>query len=479
MNSDAKIERPLPHSAEAERAVIASVFLDSPGIREALLQVEPDDFFLPPHRVIYRHIQQLVEQGKPPDTLLVLESLISSGEIEIAGGAAYLSQIPDGMPRISNVRFYAQLLKDKTQLRKCAYASQAIMEMVMGANGNALEVLERIASLSAQLREEVGQKRILTFKSGAEIAMVVEQGIEWIVPGFVAKGAITELGAKVKTGKTTFILNLVRSAADGSKFLGKGTLKTQTVYLTEQPVVSFRHAMQRADLLGRPDFHVLFHSDVRGMPWQRVAAAAANESRRVGAVLLVVDTLPQFAGLKGDSENNSGDALAAMEPLQKAAADGIGVILIRHERKSGGDVGDSGRGSSAFAGAVDIVLSLRKREGNSKKTHRILQALSRFSETPSELLLDFSDNGYDSLGVPHDTAVKEAKDSILAFAPKSETEALDLEELAKSSKVARATAQRAVKELAGEGKLVKVGQGRSGSPFRYHVTEVVSAQPQT
>jgi hypothetical protein len=229
--------------------------------------------------------------------------------------------------------------------------------------------------------------------------------------------------------------------------------------------------MQRADLLGRPDFHVLFHSDVRGIPWQRVAAAAVNESRRVGAILLVVDTLPQFAGLKGDSENNSGDALAAMEPLQTAAADGIGVVLIRHERKSGGDVGDSGRGSSAFAGAVDIVLSLRKREGNSKKTLRILQALSRFSETPSELLLDFSDNRYDSLGVPHDNAVKEARDSVLSVAAKSETEALDLEELAKSSKVARVTAQRAVKELEEQGKLVKVGKGRSGSPFRYYVAE--------
>src|ERR1700751_5262060 len=94
---------------------------------------------------------------------------------------------------------------------------------------------------------------------------------------------------------------------------------------------------------------------------------------------VVVDTLPQFACLKGDSENNAGDALAAMHPLLRAAADGIGVILTRHERKSGGEVGDSGRGSTALAGAVDIVLSLRRPEGNANKTHRLLQALSRFS----------------------------------------------------------------------------------------------------
>ena len=108
---------------------------------------------------------------------------------------------------------------------------------------------------------------------------------------------------------------------------------------------------------------------------------------------LVVDTLPQFAGLKGDSENNSGDALSAVEPLLQAAADGIGIIIVRHERKAGGRSGDSGRGSSAFAGAVDIVLSLRKPEGNSRKTQRVLQALSRFSETPTELLIDLHRDG--------------------------------------------------------------------------------------
>src|ERR1700689_3865482 len=104
--------------------------------------------------------------------------------------------------------------------------------------------------------------------------------------------------------------------------------------------------MEKADLLGCDDFLVLLHSDTQGLPWGDVTAAAVGQCKRVGASLLVVDTLPQFAGLKGDSENNSGDALEAMLPLQHAAAAGIGTILSRHERKSGGEVGDSGRGSS-------------------------------------------------------------------------------------------------------------------------------------
>src|SRR6202020_1606572 len=119
---------------------------------------------------------------------------------------------------------------------------------------------------------------------------------------------------------------LVRAAADGAPFLGQPTLKTPTVYLREHPAVSFRQTMKRAGLLGRDDFRFLLRSKVLRMSWPEVVAATIAECKRVGADLMVVDTLPQFAGLSGDAENNSGDALAVMQQLQEAAAQGIGVI---------------------------------------------------------------------------------------------------------------------------------------------------------
>jgi DnaB-like helicase N terminal domain/AAA domain len=468
VSSDLNTERPLPHSLEAERAIIGAILLGSKNAEDAMDSLQESDFFLPLHQVIFRHMKLLREGGKPAgDIVLLYESIQEAKELEEAGGIAYLSQIADGRPQVCNIVYYAGIVKQKAELRKRLYIVQEIREKLLNANGNSESVLREVATLSAPLKEEVGQKRNLRFRSGAEIALTTDELIEWIVPGFVAKGAITELGAKVKAGKTTLISKLVRAVADGLDFLGKPTLKTPTVYLTEQPVVSFRQAMERADLLGRDDFHVLLHSDTQGMPWPEIAGHAVRECKRVGAKLLVVDTLPQFAGLKGDSENNSGDALAAMEPLLRAAAEGIGIILVRHERKSGGDVGDSGRGSSAFAGAVDIVVSLRRPEGNAKKTLRVLQALSRFSETPAELLIELTDGAYISLGDPHDAAVKAAKDSILTIAPTSEPEAADLKQLMESADVPRATAQRALKELVEEGELTKLGEGKRGKPFKY------------
>lgn len=472
MNVEIAIERPLPHSAEAERAILSAVLLGGLVSDDVMNSLEASDFFLREHQILFRHMKRLRERGIPTDDYILLrESLDATGELEAAGGIAYISQIPDGQPRINNLIHHVAIVKLKAHLRRRIYTAQTILEKALGASGSALEVLGEISILSAQLREEVGQRQVLRFVSGAEIAMDTDEQIKWIVPGFVARGGITELGAKVKAGKTTLIMKLVRAAAEGLDFLGKPTLRTSTVYLTEQPVVSFRQAMERADLLGRDDFHVLFHSETRGMPWHQIAAAAVAECGRVGAFLLVVDTLPQFAGLKGDSENNSGDALAAMEPLLRVAAEGIAVILTRHERKSGGEVGDSGRGSSAFAGAVDIVLSLRKPVGNSKKTQRILQALSRFSETPAELLVELADNDYVALGEPHDAALREAKDLIIAIAPSVESEAMTLKEITGTSEVPRSTVQRAVEELLREELLSRVGDGKRSSPYRYFKTE--------
>jgi hypothetical protein len=50
-----------------------------------------------------------------------------------------------------------------------------------------------------------------------------------------------------------------------------------------------------------------------------------------------------------------------------AGSAGLAVLMLRHERKGGGEVGESGRGSSAFAGAVDVILQLKRPEGNTRR----------------------------------------------------------------------------------------------------------------
>src|SRR5690606_19014987 len=128
-----------------------------------------------------------------------------------------------------------------------------------------------------------------------------------------------------------WLTHAVRQVLDGCAFMGQPTTKSAVSYLTEQAPQSFREALRRADLLDRADLHILLWRDVAGRTWPQVVAAAVAQAQKIGAKLLVVDTLPQFAGMRGDAENNAGAALEAMAPLQAAAAvHGLGVVVVRH-----------------------------------------------------------------------------------------------------------------------------------------------------
>ena len=322
--------------------------------------------------------------------------------------------------------------------------------------------------LSAAPKEEVAAESKLPFYTGRQVAEMAPEGAEWIAPPYVARAAITDLNGKAKaSGKTTLITNLCRCVLDGGAFLGQPTTRTGVVYLTEQSPATFRVSLDRAGLLDSEDFVALFWQDTRGLDWSEVVREAADEAIRRGAGLLVVDTLPQFAGLKGDGENNAAAALTATQPLQEAAARGLAIIIVRHERKSGGQVGDSGRGSSAFAGAVDVIMALRRAEGNTRPTIREIHALSRFDETPDELVIELTDEGYKALGTKADIAEAEARNAILEAAPTAEEEAVSLDELLEATELKRTTVQNAIEALLDAGELERTGRGRRGSPYRY------------
>ena len=204
-----------------------------------------------------------------------------------------------------------------------------------------------------------------------------------------------------------------------------------------------------------------------GTTWSRLRF---SEAQRIGAELLVVDTLPQFAGIEGDGENTSGRALDAVRPLQEAAgAKGLGVLVTRHERKSGGEVGDSGRGSSAFAGAADIVMSLRRPEGNANPNLRVIHSVGRFDETPDTLVVELTESGYRALGSEQALGVYRARTSLRDVLPSGEADALPLEDLVASTGIGRSSLQEALRAMVEEGETLRVGRGVKGDPVRYHL----------
>ena len=301
----------------------------------------------------------------------------------------------------------------------------------------------------------------IPYRTPLDVAANTSDRPDWLVPGYVALQAITELDGKIKSsGKTTWATHLVAAVLDGDYFMGQRTRKTKVVYLTEQTAGSFREALTRAGLIGRGDeLRLVFRRDVGGMKWPDLIAAVAADARRDGYGLLVVDTLGKLSGIV--EENAAGEASAAMLPLQDAAHDGLAVLVCRHERKSGGEVGESGRGSSAISGDVDVILQLRRPEGNQPSTRRVIESLSRYSETPDKLVVELTEDGYLVLGDSDAVALGDAVRIVsgLIEGEIGQKDGWSLDELADEGEIPRTNVRRAVRELKRLGKVTESGSG--------------------
>jgi len=328
-----------------------------------------------------------------------------------------------------------------------------------------LELIKAASDVSTQTSRAKGVEPSLRFRTAREIANETQASVPWRAKPYLIDGALLEVVGKIKAaGKTTFVTFMCRAILDGVDFLDEPTVRGGVIYLTEQSNSSLRETLRRADLLDREDFVVLTWVDTGGLSWPDVVDAAADEAERRGAKVLVVDTLSRFAGIHGDGENHAGEADAASAPLLRAANRGLAVVSVRHERKAGGDVGDSGRGSSAFGGAVDTVIAIRRGEGKTTSNVRVITALSRFESVPQTLVVELTDAGYVSHGTDTDVAVAEAMAMLLERVP-STSPGLTVDEL--RGLVPRTTAQRAIDRLLAEGRIARQGAGVRGDPFRF------------
>jgi RecA-family ATPase len=216
-------------------------------------------------------------------------------------------------------------------------------------------------------------------------------------------GVVTLLAGKPKVGKTTLVFGLATAVIHGDPFLGRTTRKSGVLLLTEENPSTLAEKETR---WGIGAVHVLTYQQASGMAWPAVVEEAIAYCHDHGLGLLVIDTLAQWARLAGDSENDAGAALDQLRPLQGAAASGLAVLVISHQRKSSGDFGAAIRGSNAIAAAVDVIVEL-ERPPNATGT-RSIKSVSRFVTTPAEIVVEIGEDGYE-LRSAHAHGLKSAR----------------------------------------------------------------------
>jgi hypothetical protein len=473
---------------EIEHAIVGAVlrFSADPCVLDGYVVagVRAEHFFHTDYARIWQHAVALRARGIAPDPQLLHHNLGA----RLDGGPALLYGVGDGVPRPTpaNIQEHARVLREIWGSRQACYLAAAFQAALRQnpaaiANGAMTTFTDQLQAMRVDLLG-TGADGSSLFHTARELTSDTAITVDWVVEGYLARGAITELDATIKRGKTTLLRDQVRCITTGQAWLGFPTKQTRVVWLTEERPTTFLPGLQRAGLADSTDVIVLSYWEVVGRPWPAIVDLAVAEAAARDAGVLIIDTLAQFAGLRGDEENNAGAALSALASVQRAAATGLAIELTRHERKSGGEPGESARGSSAYGGAADIIVAYQKPEGQHPPTRRVLRALSRFPETPETLVVEKLSShlregvwgeSFVALGSAADAVVQAAQDQIGQDLPADPDGALSVKELKdRHPTLSPGTLDRA---LAGMG-AQRIGGGKRGDPFRYYKPEKVSSQ---
>src|SRR5665213_573848 len=225
--ASSSLERTMPHNVEAERSILGAILLDNNAINAAVERLKPEDFFHDHHRRIYQQMIALGETQQAIDLVTLTEQRQRGGEVESVGGAAYISQLMDGVPHITNIEHYARIVKEKSLLRGLIHATSAIQHQALEAEEDADAILDRAESSIFQLAEHrvrtglVGMHDVVT-ESQERIARIYEGGqrITGLSTGYDMLDNLTSglqpseliiLAARPSMGKTAFALNIAEN----------------------------------------------------------------------------------------------------------------------------------------------------------------------------------------------------------------------------------------------------------------------------
>lgn len=148
------LERPLPHSAEAERAILGAVVLDNSLVNQAVELLRPEDFYIRAHQFVFRAMIALSERGSEIDYLLIAEELRREGVLEQTGGIPFLSELTYGLPHFTNVAAYAKVVKGKSLMRQLVKVANKVTSEALEEEDEPEVILDHAEQMIFALADE-------------------------------------------------------------------------------------------------------------------------------------------------------------------------------------------------------------------------------------------------------------------------------------------------------------------------------------
>ncbi len=354
----ATAERTLPHNLEAERSVLGAILVHNDAFNLAAQVIDSQDFYRDAHRRIFDKMVALNERHDAIDFVTLKEELAKAGQLDEVGGPAYIASLADGVPRATNVEYYAKIVKEKSTLRNLIYAANKILTDAYEADQESDVVLDQAESAifsvaDDRLKAGFVPMRDLVKESFPKIEQLFEQKrlITGVPTGFVDLDEMTRglqggdlliVAARPSMGKTSLVLNIAQYVATQPELVvGFFSLEMskESLFLrllTAEAQVDGHRLLSGA--IGGKDYGRISHAletlsamklfidDTANIGVLEMRAKARRLQAEHGLSLLIVDYIQLMTG-RGRFENRTLE-LASISRSLKGLAKELGVPIV-------------------------------------------------------------------------------------------------------------------------------------------------------
>ena len=349
--------RGVPRNVEAERSVLGALLLHADSIGEISHVIRPEDFYHPPHQLIYRSILDAYDRNQHADPIAVEEDLMKKGKLDDAGGRDVLLDLAGGVVSAAAVTYHAEIVREKAMLRR-------LLETCLDLSRHAYEG----SSTPVELLDEAERRifeiaRVKTAADTMSISDVIQLTFEkldklrdrkgrltGVTSGFfdlddmtagLQPGELIILAARPSMGKTTFALNLAeRTAIEGNgvalfslemssqqiiqnMLCGRAQINGQDLRRGRITSEQYRHLQEVADQLYEAP---IFIDDLAGITVNTLRAKCRRLARKHGIRLVVIDYL-QLLTVGGRVESRQQE-IATISRSLKALARELEVPVV-------------------------------------------------------------------------------------------------------------------------------------------------------
>lgn len=223
------IKRILPHNMEAEQSVTGAILLDQESVITASEILSPEDFYSPQFKALYNGMLSLYKEGKAIDPVTLQNKLREQEVPEDLYSIEFISNILSSVPTSANIKYYAEIVKNKAILRRLIRVSESIANDCYQDTENLDELLDHTEK---QIFDVVQNRSTTDFVPIRETALETLESIQnaaktvgavtGISTGFydldsrtagLQKSDLVLIAARPSMGKTAFVLNIAEFVA--------------------------------------------------------------------------------------------------------------------------------------------------------------------------------------------------------------------------------------------------------------------------